>query len=92
MSSVVVPFPTAGQRADAKPACAEHDPAWWFDERHVGRARRVCAGCGYRSRCLDLALVNGERTGVWGGLTPAERERLPDAVVLPLRPRRHRAS
>ena len=48
----------------------------------------VCAGCGYRSRCLDLALVNGERTGVWGGLTPAERERLPDAVVLPLRPRR----
>lgn len=86
--SSVVPFPVVDRSAEGEPLCARYDPAWWFEEQHFERARQVCAKCTYRSRCLDLAFVNGERLGVWGGLTPDERDRLPDAVVLPMRGRR----
>lgn len=37
------------------------------------RAKAVCAGCPVRSECLDTALANDERYGVWGGLTDTER-------------------
>ncbi len=86
-------FPLVDRSAEAEPACAQHDPAWWFEERHFERARAICRSCTYRTRCLDLAFANREGTGVWGGLTPAERERLPDAVVVPFRAgRRKRTS
>ena len=40
-------------------------------------ARDVCwQRCPVRTDCLEAALVNGETSGVWGGLTPAERQRL----------------
>ena len=38
------------------------------------RAREVCAQCPVMERCLDYALKNEERHGMWGGATPAERE------------------
>lgn len=37
------------------------------------RAKAVCAGCPVRGECLDAALANDERYGVWGGLTDGER-------------------
>ena len=37
------------------------------------KARRVCAACPVRARCLDWAVEHGERFGMWGGLTPVER-------------------
>jgi WhiB family transcriptional regulator, redox-sensing transcriptional regulator len=40
------------------------------------RAKQVCATCEVRAECLDQALRNGERYGVWGGLTDVERRRL----------------
>lgn len=95
--SVVIPFgrpeATTRQRAgtaapETRAACADRDPAWWFEERHFARGQRLCAGCAVRERCLHEALVNGERLGVWGGLTPRERASLPDAVVVPFRRRR----
>lgn len=39
-------------------------------------AKAVCHGCAIRSQCLEYALANGERFGVWGGLSPQERRRL----------------
>ena len=35
-----------------------------------------CSKCETRERCLEFALNNEERFGVWGGLTPAERSRI----------------
>jgi len=39
-------------------------------------AKRVCAGCTVRIDCLDYSLRVRERLGVWGGLTPTERQEL----------------
>ncbi len=36
-------------------------------------AKEICASCTVRDDCLDEALANGERHGIWGGLTDVER-------------------
>ncbi|MEZ7962068.1 MAG: WhiB family transcriptional regulator [Ilumatobacter sp.] len=40
------------------------------------RAKQVCASCGVQTACLEQALDNGERYGIWGGLTDLERKHL----------------
>lgn len=49
-----------------------------FDEQGEGvwYAKAICAACPVTVQCLELALANRERYGVWGGLDTAERERL----------------
>ena len=39
-------------------------------------AKRVCSGCTVRAECLEYALANDERFGIWGGLSERERRRL----------------
>ena len=39
----------------------------------VREAKRICAMCEMRSVCLEYALNNDERFGVWGGLSEKER-------------------
>jgi WhiB family redox-sensing transcriptional regulator len=45
-------------------------------EREARPAKRICLLCPVRQICLETALRNGERYGVWGGLTERERLRL----------------
>lgn len=62
--------------ADA--ACAGADVHVFFPEREdegYTEARKVCAGCPVRAQCLDHALVNFERFGMWGGRSPSERQK-----------------
>jgi WhiB family redox-sensing transcriptional regulator len=40
------------------------------------RAKQVCSGCPVRDECLDHAIRNSERYGVWGGMTDSERRHL----------------
>ncbi len=40
------------------------------------RAKAVCATCSVRQPCLDYALANDERYGIWGGMTDVERRNL----------------
>lgn len=41
-------------------------------------ARKICAECDVRETCLEWALANvpHAETGLWGGLTPDERQKL----------------
>lgn len=42
----------------------------------VSDAKRVCGRCSVTEDCLDFALVNDERFGVWGGLSERQRRAL----------------
>jgi WhiB family transcriptional regulator, redox-sensing transcriptional regulator len=46
------------------------------DDVDAAEAKEVCAGCPVRQPCLEYALVNREREGVWGGTTERERRRI----------------
>lgn len=58
--------------------CAQADPDAWFPERGESNlpAKRICAACEVRAECLDFALENGERFGIWGGTSEAQRRRI----------------
>ncbi len=58
--------------------CAETDPEAFFPEKggSTREAKRVCQGCAVRTECLESALTNDERFGIWGGLSERERRRL----------------
>lgn len=40
------------------------------------RSRLICGGCPVQLACLRFAVEDGITTGMWGGLTPGEREQL----------------
>ena len=42
---------------------------------------KVCVGCDVRSECLEYALANDERFGIWGGLSERERRKLKKRAV-----------
>lgn len=58
--------------------CLGVDPDLFFPERGAStrEAKAVCAGCEVRVDCLEYALANGEKFGIWGGLSERERRRL----------------
>ena len=60
-------------------ACRGIDPDVFYplDEDDDGEAaKEVCAACPVRQACLEHALSNRERDGVWGGATERERRRM----------------
>lgn len=44
-------------------------------------AKEICHGCSARAECLRFALDTGQDTGVWGGLSEAERRALPASTA-----------
>ena len=58
--------------------CAQTDPEAFFPEKggSTREAKRICVGCEVRAECLEYALGNDERFGIWGGLSERERRRL----------------
>jgi WhiB family redox-sensing transcriptional regulator len=42
-------------------------------DRREAQAKKVCAGCPVRRQCLDYAITNPEKHGIYGGLTEDER-------------------
>jgi WhiB family transcriptional regulator, redox-sensing transcriptional regulator len=59
-------------------ACRGIDPEVFHpvSEEDAEEAKAVCALCPVRQPCLEYALVNREREGVWGGMTDRERRRI----------------
>ena len=58
--------------------CLGVDPDLFFPERGAStrEAKEVCRGCVVREECLEYALANGEKFGIWGGLSERERRRI----------------
>lgn len=63
--------------------CAETDPEAFFPEKggSTREAKEVCADCSVQIECLEYALANDERFGVWGGLSERQRRRLARRTV-----------
>ena len=63
--------------------CAQTDPEAFFPEKggSTREAKRICLGCEVKDSCLDYALANDERFGIWGGLSERERRRLKRGIV-----------
>ncbi|MBG6083975.1 WhiB family transcriptional regulator [Zhihengliuella flava] len=63
--------------------CAQTDPEAFFPEKggSTRDAKKVCGACNVRSECLEYALANDERFGIWGGLSERERRRLRKRAV-----------
>ncbi len=55
--------------------CAQVGTEFFFPEpgSSVREAKRICQLCVMRAACLEYALENDERFGVWGGLSEKER-------------------
>lgn len=63
-------------------ACRGMDPDIFFPDNRGGAqdldrwgpARRICAPCPVRDKCLQTALDDNETAGVFGGMTPTQRK------------------
>lgn len=58
--------------------CAQTDPEAFFPEKggSTRDAKKICTSCEVRNQCLEYALQNDERFGIWGGLSERERRKL----------------
>lgn len=59
-------------------ACKETFPDAFYPEKGdpAKLAKKTCARCDVREQCLQYALDNDERLGIWGGLGSKERSRI----------------
>lgn len=79
----MIPEPRAGWELDAE--CRGTDPRLFYAEfdgaagskwyQEMGW-RAMCPQCPVRAECLAHALLQRERWGVWGGLTPTARRNI----------------
>jgi WhiB family redox-sensing transcriptional regulator len=68
--------------------CLGVDPDLFFPERGAStkEAKAVCRGCVVREDCLEHALTNSEKFGIWGGMSARERRRIRRARRVALLP------
>ncbi|EME51549.1 transcriptional regulator [Rhodococcus ruber BKS 20-38] len=77
------PSDGADEQWQERALCAQTDPEAFFPEKggSTREAKRICLGCEVRDECLEYALANDERFGIWGGLSERERRRLKRGIV-----------
>ena len=88
--STIISMPTADNSTDnsvelswqERALCAQTDPEAFFPEKggSTREAKKVCTTCEVRVECLEYALENDERFGIWGGLSERERRRMKKAA------------
>ena len=76
-------FDTIEDQWQERALCAQTDPEAFFPEKggSTREAKRICLGCEVRDECLEYALANDERFGIWGGLSERERRRLKRGII-----------
>lgn len=77
MTSRTVMQPSRQSFTDA--LCTEVDPDIFFpDPSDLGgifEAKSICSECPLTRQCLQYAIDNSLKDGIFGGMTPKERER-----------------
>lgn len=70
--------PVSNEQWQDRALCAQTDPEAFFPEKggSTREAKKICQRCPVRAECLEYALANDERFGIWGGLSERERRRL----------------
>lgn len=74
--------PYAENRYDAWFGPAEDDPAFKgtvIPKEYRKVAMRTCLVCPVKQECLDYAMKNDIRQGIWGGKAPEDRTKLRNA-------------
>jgi WhiB family redox-sensing transcriptional regulator len=58
--------------------CLQAEPDTFFPEKggSTREAKRICTTCEVRDLCLEYALANDERFGIWGGMSERERRKV----------------
>lgn len=71
-------FPAEDMAWQRQANCLGVHPDLFFPERGAStkEAKAVCEECVVRDDCLEFALRNGEKFGIWGGLSERERRRI----------------
>lgn len=66
------------QRWQRSANCLGVDPDLFFPERGAStkEAKAVCSRCEVKAECLEFAITNAEKFGIWGGLSERERRRI----------------
>lgn len=76
-------FDSVEEEWQERALCAQTDPEAFFPEKggSTREAKRICLGCEVKDECLEYALANDERFGIWGGLSERERRRLKRGII-----------
>jgi WhiB family redox-sensing transcriptional regulator len=73
---VVMPAPTAVSLGDwqSRGSCVGEDPEIFFPVHGApaSKARKICAACPVKDRCLQYA-IDADEFGIWAGLDQDER-------------------
>lgn len=58
--------------------CRGADADLFFPERGAStrKAKAICTACEVKDECLNFAIQNGEKFGIWGGMSERERRRV----------------
>ena len=59
-------------------SCQDQDPDLFFPNRGAStrKAKQICSECTVQEHCLEYAIVNAEKFGIWGGLSERERRKI----------------
>ena len=83
MDGFVLDLTGEAQEWQERALCAQTDPEAFFPEKggSTREAKKICTDCEVKAECLEYALANDERFGIWRGLSERERRRLRRAAV-----------
>lgn len=73
-------FPDTEVPVPAEPTICVEEPDLWFPEKKhaaksIAQAKSYCRHCWMQTECRAYGLKHPTLSGVWGGLTQAERKR-----------------
>lgn len=75
---LIVIFETDGEDWQLYALCAQIGGDLWFPEDSClgTEAKNICKRCPVAVECLEHAMDNNEKFGIWGGLSSSQRKLL----------------